>query len=317
MARQRCAQTIWITGARGFIGRQVGLMAGSGASVIAGIGHGAWSDREAARYGLVHWVNSEITVGSLGQLRSLTGVPDVVFHLAGGSSVGAAIANPHEDFQRTVGSTANLLEWLRQYSPETRLVAVSSAAVYGANHQGAICEMDTSSPVSPYGVHKLMMEEMCRSYANSYGIRVAVARLFSVYGPGLKKQLLWDLCEKIRSGKGVELGGTGDETRDWIHVADVCRNLVGMVNLADLVAPTLNVGTGIATSVRDIAAAVVRAWNPRAPWDAVIFNGKVRQGNPMHLVADISRMHASGLDTSVDIVKGIKEYVDWYRLVSG
>ena len=81
--------------------------------------------------------------------------------------------------------------------------------------------------MSPYGQHKLMMEQMCRSYAVTFGIRSTVARLFSVYGPYLRKQLLWDLCSRLRSGEQtLVLGGTGAEMRDWTDVRDVARFLV-------------------------------------------------------------------------------------------
>ena len=81
--------------------------------------------------------------------------------------------------------------------------------------------------MSPYGQHKLMMEQMCRSYAVTFGIRSTVARLFSVYGPNLRKQLLWDLCSRLHSGeRTLVLGGTGAEMRDWTDVRDVARFLV-------------------------------------------------------------------------------------------
>ena len=103
------------------------------------------------------------------------------------------MANPREDFLRTVATTAELLEWLRQEAPRTRLAAVSSAAVHGTGHAGRIAESAPTRPLSPYGYHKLMMERLCRSYASSYGLPCLVLRLFSVDGPGLRKQLLLSL----------------------------------------------------------------------------------------------------------------------------
>ena len=74
--------------------------------------------------------------------------------------------------------------------------------------------------------HKLMMEQVCRSYGAAFGLRTIVARLFSVYGLGLRKQLLWDLCKKLsEEGSSVQLGGTGEELRDWVDVGDVTHAL--------------------------------------------------------------------------------------------
>jgi UDP-glucose 4-epimerase len=144
-----------------------------------------------------YWLNGEVNGSNLALMHATLGAPAGIFHFAGGSSVGAAFASPHEDFKRTVGSTAELLEWARQHSPDTPLVAVSSAAVYGAGHEGPIAEDARLNPYSPYGTHKLMMEELCRSYAINFGLPLMLPRLFSVFGPELKKQLLWDTCSKL------------------------------------------------------------------------------------------------------------------------
>lgn len=238
------------------------------------------------------------------------GAPDCVFHLAGGSSVGAAIASPLEDFARTVGTTAQLLDWVRLESPASRVVAVSSAAVYGAGHSGGIGEDRAQTPFSPYGYHKLMMEQLCRSYAASFGTRVAVARLFSVYGSFLQKQLLWDLCTKLASGAAeIGLGGTGEELRDWTDVRDVARALLLIRDLASEGVPVVNVGSGKATSVRDVAARVLAAWPTPAP---VVFSGRSRAGDPFSLVADNTRLSALGFQWEIPVETGLADYVRWY-----
>src|SRR5688572_19615846 len=185
--------TVWITGARGFIGRHLAKQLSSRGGFVLGLGHGAWPSADAGRWGISHWLNGDIQPGNLRQLAQGHGRPEVVYHLAGGSSVGAAVAGPLEDFARSVTTTAELLDWVRLESPDTRVVAASSAAVYGEGHVGPITEGVETKPASPYGYHKLVMEYLCRSYAATYGLKVALPRMFSVYGAGLQKQLLWDL----------------------------------------------------------------------------------------------------------------------------
>lgn len=303
----------WITGAHGFIGRYLARGLQAGGYQVAGIGHGAWPEAEAARWGLSFWLNGEISASNLGQMRHSLGLPDMVFHLAGGSSVGTAMANPHEDFTRTVVSTAELLEWLRQHSPATRLIAVSSAAVYGSAHSGPISEDASVSPFSPYGAHKLMMEELCRSYAANFGLRLVLPRLFSVYGAELKKQLLWDLCGKFVADGAVELGGTGNELRDWTDVRDVASALDKATCLASDKAPVLNLATGVATPVRQIASAVAMHWGGVEAAARVSFSGRSRPGDPFSLVANIDRMRAQGIECAIPVTRGIAEYVAWYR----
>lgn len=304
----------WITGAKGFIGRHLARrLAGQGYQV-AGIGHGTWTTSETARWGVSFWLNGEITSSNLSQLRQATAAPQVIFHLAGGSSVGAAIANPHEDFFRTVVTSAELLEWMRQFSAETRLVAVSSAAVYGSLHPDPIAEDAQLSPFSPYGSHKLMMETLCRSYAANFGLKVVLPRLFSVYGPGLKKQLLWDLCEKLAAGGTVLLGGTGRELRDWADVRAIVPWLEIVARHAGPDAPTINLGAGKGVSVREVAECVIAAWS-KATGEAaqLVFSGQSRTGDPFSLVADIRKMRALGLEAPGDVDEGVAAYVAWYR----
>lgn len=303
----------WITGAHGFIGRYLARGLQARGYQVAGIGHGAWPEAEAAQWGLSFWLNGKISASNLGQLRHSLGLPDVVFHLAGGSSVAAAMATPHEDFTRTVASTAELLEWLRQHSPATRLVAVSSAAVYGSAHRGPISEEATVSPFSPYGAHKLMMEELCRSYAANFGLRLVLPRLFSVYGAELKKQLLWDLCGKFAADGAVELGGTGNELRDWTDVRDVTNALDQAARLASDQAPVLNLATGVATPVREISSTVALHWGGAKAAARVSFSGRSRPGDPFSLVANIDRMRAQGIQCAIPVTRGIAEYVAWYR----
>lgn len=305
--------SVWVTGARGFIGRHLSRHLASAGYQVYGLGHGLWPASEALQWGVVDWVNGDVSASNLEHMRQKLGSPQMIFHLAGGSSVGLAMAHPFEDYRRTVGSTAELLEWMRQHASASRLVAVSSAAVYGSGHLGPIAETDPVSPFSPYGTHKFVMEELCRSYGANFGLCIAIPRLFSVYGTWLKKQLLWDLCGKLRSGGEVELGGSGDELRDWIEVRDVARGLERMAHSASSQAPVINFGFGLGTSVRDIAQIAVDNWKRvEGQSSALRFNGRSRAGDPFSLVANTDRRTSLGIENCIPVEQGVAEYVDWY-----
>lgn len=307
------AKNIWITGARGFIGRHLSRQMAAAGHRVCGLGHGIWPEAEALRWGMACWLNGDITPANLRNLLD-SGAPDVVYHLAGGASVGAAIAHPREDFFRTVATTVELLDWLRVDAPQASLIAVSSAAVYGAGHMGPIAEDVRLSPFSPYGNHKRLMEELCRSYAASFGQRVAVARLFSVYGPGLKKQLLWDLCCRLAAGEcPLSLGGSGEELRDWTDVRDVVRALAMLADEANEEVPTFNVGSGVATSVRQVASLLAQTWATGERSVRLAFNGASRAGDPFSLVADPSLLAAKGFVWERTLEQGVIDYVDWFR----
>jgi len=305
---------VWVTGARGFIGRAVAHQASVLGAKVSGLGHGAWSVSAAAANGLTTWVNGEISASNLRGLAA-GGVPDTIYHLAGGSSVGAAIAQPREDFARTVESTAELLEWVRQESPATTVVVVSSAAVYGAGHDRPIGEAAATNPFSPYGAHKLMMETLCRSYGASFGIRSVIARVFSAYGPGLRKQLLWDTCTKLAAADTrIELGGDGRELRDYVHVNDLANIIVALHAHASAAAPVVNIGSARATSVRDLAMLLLDAWSTVTgkPPATPTFNGRSRAGDPRYLVSDNTLLRSLGLEVTVPLERGIREYVEWF-----
>lgn len=305
---------VLITGARGFIGRHLAHHLAAQGHQVSGLGHGIWPASEALHWGVGEWLNGEIHAGNLRVLQQ-QGSPDVVFHLAGGSTVGAAIANPREDFYRTVASTVELLEWMRLDAPTTQLIVVSSAAVYGSGHSGPIHEDANLLPFSPYGHHKRMMEMHCQSYSDTYGLHCRVARLFSVYGPELKKQLLWDLCTRLHAGESpLSLGGSGLELRDWTYVGDVVRALETLAFEPASTHDTMNIGTGVGTAVRDIALGVVQAWHAAPADDAMlIFSGKGRPGDPFSLVADPARLAGLGFEWKTPLHSGIDSFVAWFR----
>jgi UDP-glucose 4-epimerase len=302
---------IWITGARGFIGRHVARAYAAAGQTVAGLGHGSWPEAEHRMWGLVDWRNGEVSHANLDALAASLGVPHVVVHLAGGSAVGPSFAQPAEDFRRSVLAAGELAEWLRLRAPQARLVMASSAAVYGAGHAGPIAEDAACAPFSPYGFHKRMAELVLESYARNFGLRVAVVRLFSVYGPGLRKQLLWDACCRMAAGaSALELGGTGNELRDWLHVDDAARLIQLAAEHAASEPWLVNGGTGVATSVRDIAGCVAQAMGRPLP---LRFNGRSRSGDPAQLVADTERLRGLGFAPHCAWREGVAGYAAWFR----
>jgi UDP-glucose 4-epimerase len=304
--------TVWITGANGFIGRYLARELADAGHVVHGIGHGAIADFDWPRLGLKTWLNGEIDAANLNAVAAAHGLPSKVFHLAGGSSVGLSIAQPFEDFSRTVVGTARLLEWLRGAAPECHVIAVSSAAVYGADHRGPIPEAAVARPMSPYGQHKLMMEQLCRSYAVSFGLRSTVARLFSVYGPQLRKQLAWDICCRLQQAEPtLVLGGTGEEIRDWADVRDAARLLTTIGEFPPQERfRVINGGSGRGIRVAEFARLLIEHWGSDA---AVRYSGVVRAGDPFSLLADGTTLQQLPFEWRIPIEQGVADYVSWFK----
>lgn len=304
-------KTALITGARGFIGRHLAAHLGRQGVEVLGLGHGSWTDDECEASWVARWLNGDVTRQNLSLLAHGAGGVDCVIHLAGGSSVGPSIAAPEEDFRRSVVSTLELLEWVRTSSASTVVVFASSAAVYGTGHAGPIPIAASTRPTSPYGAHKRMAEELCASHCRTFGLKASVARLFSVYGPGLRKQLLWDVCGRLSRGCEVlEMGGTGREQRDFLHVSDAARLLAAAAHEASVDCPTFNGGTGHPATVRQVVEELVRAWGSRA---SVAFSGVARAGDPESLVAELGRMPTTAPPSYRAWREGLCEYVSWFR----
>lgn len=304
----------FVSGARGFVGRHLATALHGCGIRVCGIGHGAWPEAERSAWGVDFWLNGDVSKRNLDILQSNVGKPDFVFHLAGGSSVGPSLAAPEEDFRRSVLSAAELLEWARLAAPTTPLVLASSAAVYGASHSQPIRETDTVVPFSPYGSHKRIAEELFESYGQNFGLRVASVRLFSVYGPELKKQLLWDACSRLdKAADHLILGGTGSELRDWIHVSDASQLLMLAAQRACEAGFMVNGGTGAQASVLQIGEQLCTAWGANT---SLSFSGKGRLGDPKYLVADVSKAASIGFAPKVQWQSGVSDYVAWFKRVN-
>ncbi|HMP75023.1 MAG TPA: NAD(P)-dependent oxidoreductase [Kiritimatiellia bacterium] len=301
-------QKLWfVTGAAGFIGRHVCVELLRRGDIVAGVGR--LSNSGVPPRGLAAWSAGAVNREALRDLAAHVGAPDAVLHLAGGGTVGDSIARPREDYRENVGTVAEVLEFARGCASAPVVVLASSGAVYGRVDSDCIPEDTPLSPVSPYGLHKWMAEELCRTYGRTHAIPVAVVRFFSVLGPGLRKQLLWDAARRVERGEPV-FDGTGEEVRDWLHVSDAVRLLCIAAEHASSGCPVINGGAGRGVRVADMldmfGACGDPRWQPR-------FTGSVRPYDPPRYVADIRRARAWGFEPRVDLQDAVAEYARWFR----
>lgn len=300
-------KSILITGGYGFIGRAVARRFKSQGYRTVGLGTGRWDKAEALAFGFDVWLDAAVTMASLCSLDTKF---DVIAHCAGNGSVGYSISNPHQDFTKTVGSTAEVLEYMRLNNPSALLIYPSSAGVYGAKGDSPIKETDSLAPISPYGYHKRIVEELCESYSGAYGLKVVVIRFFSIYGPGLTKQLLWDASSKLSAAQEeASFWGTGGETRDWLNIEDATGLMLKATGCKDLFA-IVNGAAGNRVTVdetlemlREELGVAVR----------VKFNNAVRPGDPRFYHADISKANSLGWTPIIPLRDGIRKYAEWYK----
>jgi len=233
---------------------------------------------------------------------------------AGNGDVNYSVTNPFDDFRANTLMTIKLLEAIRKQAPDCQYLHISSAAVYGNPVKLPVAEQDAIDPISPYGWHKFLAEQSCKEYHQVYGIRCAIIRPFSVYGPGLKKQLLWDVFNRSKLQAGpLELFGSGAETRDFIYIDDLVHAIDIIFLQSDMQASVYNVASGEMTPIADIVPMLLRALD-KSP--DIFFNGNIRKGNPHQWKADIGKLKMLGYQPKINLATGINKLADWMRQLS-
>lgn len=237
--------------------------------------------------------------------------PELVFHLAGFASAPDSVQDVRADFEQNAVATLNLLEGVRSVVPEARVVFASSAAVYGEGSDQPIPEEHPTVPLAPYGVSKLAAERYLNVYAKVFGLRTASLRLFPVYGPRLRRHVMWDLMVKLQANPDeLTLEGDGTQVRDFLYVANAVEALLHVAESAPLEGEVYNASDERPITIRELAGSIAAAMklSPR-----IVTTGVVRPGSSRSWIADTAKLRALGFEPVVDGDHGLRDYVEWFR----
>ena len=234
---------------------------------------------------------------------------DVCLNASGSGNVGYSMASPLSDFEANTFSVAKVLDTIRKQQPSCKYIHLSSAAVYGNPQVLPIQENIKLTPVSPYGFHKWMSELLCKEYFDLYNLRITILRPFSVYGRGLRKQLLWDICQKLNDSNEPFLFGTGKETRDFIHISDLVLIINEIIHKSDFNCEVYNAASGIETSIEEVS----KIFSEHYPGKKRIhFSGELKKGDPVNWRAEISKIRKLNFQPKVALKEGIIDYINYY-----
>jgi len=235
---------------------------------------------------------------------------DFCLNCSGAASVPDSIIHPLRDFYLNTVNVFRILDAIRLYNPECKFINLSSAAVYGNPTELPIKENAVLNPISPYGKHKLMSEQICQEFTSGFGLKTCSLRIFSAYGEGLKKQLFWDLHTKMKQSQSINLFGTGEESRDYIYIKDIIKIIELVMFNSTFLSDCINVANGEKVKIKDVINIYAKAyqWNGK-----VNFSGDVRKGDPIDWKADISQVKTLGYEQSTSISKGLEQYIDWLK----
>ena len=301
------APKILVTGGGGFIGQHVIRAYLDAAWIVMAVGRGA----ARLKGGCERLYRVELALPDPAFPEALEAFdPELVVHCAGPNSVDHSLVDARSDFYATAAVTFECLDALRQRAPRARFINLSSAAVYGNPLRLPISETSAAAPVSPYGFHKLLAERICQEFHQIYGLRTLSLRVFSAYGEGLRRQVIWDICDKARGEKRVLLRGTGAECRDFIHAQDIVQAIRRAADEALFEGECYNVASGRSLTIKELAEIIV----PRFGSDReVAFTGLNPHQTPINWRADITRLEGLGFKTETSLESGLARYVTWFE----
>ncbi|MEZ5125368.1 MAG: NAD-dependent epimerase/dehydratase family protein [Thermoleophilia bacterium] len=236
---------------------------------------------------------------------------EVVLHLAASVGNARSIKDPATDAAVNVLGTINVLECARD-AGLTRVVFSSSAGIFGELKTLPIAEDHPQDPDSPYGTSKLAAEKMCLVYNKLYGMRNVCLRYFNVYGPHQRFDAYGNVipifADRILRHDPLTIFGDGEQTRDFVNVADVAA---ANVNAAfhDSACGVFNIGSGTRITINSLAASMQRI----AGVCVGVEHAAPRPGDVRDSLADISAARAAfGYEPVVPIEPdGLTRYMDW------
>lgn len=221
------SRKILVTGAAGFIGSQLSWdlhRDGHEVVMIDDMSFG-YEDNlvvDGQRFGSFH----KADIRDPGIAPLFEGV-DAVFHFAGISALPVNQENPYYAIDVNVAGTAQVLELARKAGVR-RVVFASTSAIYENNTEFPCRENDPVAPNLVYSTSKLQSELLCKSFYRTYGMETVIVRYYNVYGPHqdfkrMSPPLTSYVVRELLAGRPPVLHSSGDQKRDYIHVADVNR----------------------------------------------------------------------------------------------
>ena len=303
-----------VTGGAGFVGSTiVDQLLAAGASevrVIDNFVRGNWRNLEwALAKGRVNVIEGDIRDAALVK-RATQGV-DYVFHQAALRITRCAEA-PREAVEVLIDGTLNVLEAAIEHNVK-KVIAASSASVYGEPSYLPIDESHPFNNRTMYGAGKIASEQMLRALHDTSGLRYIAFRPFNIYGPrmdmtGVYTEVLVRWIDAIQAGRPPLIFGDGTQSMDFVYVDDVARaNLLAAQS--DIIDDVFNLGTGVQTSLNELCHLLLgltgSSLQPeyRAP----------RQ------VANVQRRRAAvekaermlGFKARVSLEDGLREFIHW------
>jgi UDP-glucose 4-epimerase len=241
--------------------------------------------------------------------------PEIISHHAAQMSVAVSVRDPRMDAEINILGTLNLLEAAVRYGTRRLLFASTGGAMYGEQGELPTAESVFPEPASPYGVAKLAVERYLHAFRVMHGLEAVALRYANVYGPRQNPHgeagVVAIFCRALLEGQPLRINGDGDQTRDYVYVGDVVRAslLAARLPLEQGVA-ILNIGTGLETTVNDLARRLGELSGTRPP----IAHAPARSGEQRRSALDSARAtRVLGWRPLTDVGAGLAQTLAWFR----
>jgi UDP-glucose 4-epimerase len=303
-------ELVLVTGAAGFIGSHLcDALLAAGFRVRAADRHAQADNLQGARKHAGFEYRQVDLADPAACLESTAGVQHILHHAAM-ASVPASIKDPLACHRDTLDTTLNLLAGARAAGAK-RFVLASTAAVYGETPAAPVGEDVASDPLSPYAAAKAAGELYVKAFAK-LGVDGVSLRYFNVYGPRQRPDSAYSgvitiFASLARASHPITMFGDGLQTRDFVHVSDVCRaNLLALGHRKPLGGVCINIGTGRSVTLLELARGVGAAVGRNVQ----IRHEPARQGDIRNSCADVSRAaRLIGFRAEVELEPGLATIV--------
>ena len=298
---------ILVTGGAGFIGANlVRVLLDEGYQVRV------LDNFSAGRREYLAGLDLEIVEGTIldpgAVVQAVAGMKGVV-HLAAQTGVPGSLQDPRRDCEVNVIGTLNVLEACR-HAGVRRFVFASSNAPLGRQPPPAT-EDKAPLPISPYGASKLAGEGYCLAYHGSWGLGTVVLRFANIYGPysAHKNSVVAKFFKDIQTTGQITIDGDGQQTRDFIHVGDLCQAILLALE-SDVGGEVFQIATGVETSIHELAAMVQEV----AGSPVEVRHGPARQGDIRKNYSGVAKARAElGWEPEIVLGQGLKLTWDWFH----
>ena len=249
---------------------------------------------------------------------------DVVCHLAAQIDVRRSVGDPVFDATVNILGTLNLLEGVRASGATTRFIFSSTGgAIYGDYTTPPSKEDVAKEPEAPYGIGKLAAEHYLAYFARVHGVDTVALRYANVYGPRQDPHgeagVVAIFCGRALRGQALTVFGDGEQTRDYVYVADVARaNLLAaeaqLPPLTRLDTRSFNIGTGIPTTVLALAESIGRA----AGSELTVKHAPARPGEQQQSFLTAAKAKRQlGWRPEMELDRGLAETYRWFAAQEG